>query len=46
MRFLMVNLLSASNIDYMEHPKWTKVLGEMQGFMSVESLMPFDTETH
>jgi len=41
----MVNLLSASNIDYTEHPEWTKVLSEMQGFMSVESLMPSDTET-
>ena len=45
MRFLMVNLLSASNIDYMQHPEWTKVLGEMQGFVSVESFMPSDTET-
>jgi len=44
MRFLMVNLLSASNIDYMQHPEWTKVLGEMQGFVSVESFMPSDTE--
>jgi hypothetical protein len=44
-QFLMVNLLSASNIDYMQHPEWTKVLVEMQGFMSVESFMPSGTKT-
>jgi len=45
MRFLMVNLLSASNIDYMQHPEWTKVLGEMQGLMSVESFTPSGAKT-
>jgi hypothetical protein len=44
MRFLMVNLLSASNTDYKQHPEWTKMLVEMQGVISVESLTPSGTE--
>jgi hypothetical protein len=45
MRLLMVQLVSLSKIDYMQHPEWTKVLCEMQGFMSLESFMPSGAKT-
>jgi hypothetical protein len=37
MRVLMVNLIGFSSINYIKHQKWTDILIEKQGLLSMQS---------